>query len=118
MGTFGHSKDQRPDLKQMVVGVILDHQGHPICCELWPGNTTDVKTLIPIVKRLEGRFQIGRICIVADRGMISQDSIQWLESPGNNMEYIPGVRMRKVKAVKREALGVAGDVLRKLSGGE
>ncbi len=36
----------------MVVGVVLDGQGRPICCELWPGNTTDVTTLVPVVDRL------------------------------------------------------------------
>ena len=48
IGQRGHSKDHRPDLKQMVVGAILDDNGKPICCEMWPGNTADVKTLIPI----------------------------------------------------------------------
>ena len=68
LGQYGHSKDHRPDRKQMVVGAVLDGEGRPLCCELWPGNVTDVKTLIPIVDRLRTRFQIGSICIVADRG--------------------------------------------------
>jgi hypothetical protein len=51
LGQYGHSKDHRPDCKQMVVGVVLDGEGRPLCCELWPGNVTDVKTLIPIVDR-------------------------------------------------------------------
>lgn len=48
LGEHGHSKDHRPDLKQMVVGAVLDNEGRPLCCELWPGNTTDVKTLCPL----------------------------------------------------------------------
>ncbi len=52
LGQYGHSKDHRPDRKQMVVGAVLDAEGRPLCCELWPGNVTDVKTLIPIVDRL------------------------------------------------------------------
>ena len=47
LGQYGHSKDHRPDLKQMVVGAVLDGTGRPICCELWPGNLTDVTSLIP-----------------------------------------------------------------------
>ena len=43
LGEHGHSKDHRPDLRQMVVGVALDVQGRPICCEMWPGNTADAK---------------------------------------------------------------------------
>ena len=37
LGEYGHSKDHRPDLKQMVVGALLDGDGHPVCCEMWPG---------------------------------------------------------------------------------
>ena len=47
LGEHGHSKDHRPDEHQMVVGAVLDGDGRPICCELWPGNTADVTTLIP-----------------------------------------------------------------------
>jgi hypothetical protein len=64
MGEFGNSKDHRPDRKQLVVGVIIDDRGHPICCELWPGNTSDVKSLVPIVKRLKSRFKIMQVCIL------------------------------------------------------
>jgi len=60
LGKRGHSKDHRPDLKQMVVGMVLDQNGNPVCSELWPGNTADVKSLVPIVERLKTRFQMGR----------------------------------------------------------
>jgi hypothetical protein len=59
LGQYGHSKDHRPDRKQMVLAVVLDGEGRPLCCEMWPGNTTDVKTLVPIVDRLKKRFRIG-----------------------------------------------------------
>jgi hypothetical protein len=58
LGQRGFSKDHRPDLYQMIVGAVLDGDGRPICCEMWPGNTTDVKTLIPIVDSLYRRFGI------------------------------------------------------------
>ena len=108
IGQRGFSKDHRPDLYQMVVGAVLDAQGRPICCELWPGNTTDVKTLIPIVDRLRGRFGIGRVCIVADRGMISQETLAALEQPGRGWQYILGARMRSQNEVKDEVLSRAG----------
>ena len=107
IGRYGHSKDHRPDLKQMVVGVVLDNKGIPLCCEMWPGNTTDVKTLVPVVKRMKKRFGIGRIIIVADRGMISKEVLSWLEKQ-DNMQYILGVRMRKVVEVKRDVLSRGG----------
>ena len=61
----GHSKDHRPELGQMVLGVVIDAEGRPICTEMWPGNTADVSVLLPIVDRLRTRFAIGRVCIVA-----------------------------------------------------
>lgn len=92
IGQYGHSKDHRPDLRQMVVGVVLDEEGRPVCSELWPGNTTDVKTLIPIAERLQRVFRVRDVCLVADRGMISAETIAAIEDRG--WFYILGVRMR------------------------
>ena len=79
-----------------------------ICCEMWPGNTADVKSLLPVVERLKSRFGIVRFCIVADRGMISADTIAALEEPGCNIPYILGARMRRVKEIREEVLSRAG----------
>ena len=106
LGEYGNSKDSRPDLKQMVVGVVLDQGGTPLCSEMWPGNTADVKTLVPIVTRLQKRFGIGRICIVADRGMISKETITELER--HHIDYILGVRMRSQKEIGTDVLSRAG----------
>jgi transposase len=105
VGAYGHSKDHRPDLKQMVVGVVLDAQGRPICCELLPGNITDSKTLLPVVKKIKQRFGVESFCIVADRGMISKNTIKTLESHFLDLEYIFGCRMRRQKEVHEEVLG-------------
>jgi transposase len=98
LGERGHSKDHRPDLKQMVVGMVLDRNGDPICSELWPGNTADVKSLVPIVERLKSRFGIGSVCIVADRGMISAETLAEVEK--RKWQYILGVRMRSSTEAK------------------
>ena len=108
IGERGKSKDHRPDLMQMVVGAVLDTNGTPVCCEMWPGNTTDVRSLVPIVTRLRKRFGIGEVCIVADRGMISQETIDELEDPATNWKYILGARMRRQKEVRDQVLGRAG----------
>src|SRR5208282_450151 len=92
LGQRGYSKDHRPDLRQMIVGAVLDGQGRPICCELWPGNTTDVTTLIP----------------VADRGMISKETIEALEQDRRGWQYILGARMRAQSEVRDEVLSRAG----------
>jgi hypothetical protein len=93
LGRHGHSKDSRPDLHQMVLGVVIDETGRPICSEMWPGNTADVTTLIPVVTRLRERFLLNRVCVIADRGMVSAKTIATLEA--ENIEYILGVREKR-----------------------
>lgn len=108
IGQYGNSKDKRPDLKQMVVGVVLEERGRPLCCEVWPGNTTDVKTLIPVVDRLRSRFKIGWLCVVADRGMISAEVMERLKESHRNTRFILGARMRAVAEVRNEVLSRGG----------
>jgi len=105
LGQYGHSKDHRPDLKQMIVGAVLTGDGQPVCCELWPGNVADANALLPIVDRVRDRFGIRQVCWVADRGMISAKTIAGLEARGLN--YILGARMRKDAEVRYEVLAAA-----------
>jgi transposase len=106
LGERGFSKDHRPDLKQMVVGVVINDEGRPICCEMWPGNTTDVTTVMAVSERMRQRFNIKRFCIVADRGMISAGNLNYLEE--NKIPYILGTRMRKDKEVREQVLTCGG----------
>src|SRR6201987_6338509 len=98
LGEHGYSKDFRPDLKQMILGLVVDGDGRPICTEMWPGNTTDVTTLLPVVDRLRERFLIARIGVVADRGMVSEATLAELEA--RNIDYIVGVRERATKEIR------------------
>ena len=104
LGQRGHSKDGRPDLKQMIVGIAMDAKGKPLCCEMWPGNTADAKTLLPVVERMKKRFRIREVGIVADRGMISEESIAIMEACDPPVRYILGARMRRQKEVKEIVL--------------
>src|SRR5271166_6458107 len=91
LGRRGFSKDHRPDLNQMILAVLLDGDGRPVCTEMWLGNTADTGSLIPVVDRLRQRFAVRRVCVVADRGMISAETIAELEARG--LLYM-GVRER------------------------
>jgi hypothetical protein len=102
LGEHGYSKDYRPDLNQMILGLVVDGEGRPICTEMWPGNTADVTTLLPVVDRLRDRFGVGRVCVVADRGMISAATIAGLEE--RKLEYVLGARERADAIVKRIVL--------------
>jgi transposase len=102
LGQRGHSKDHRPDLMQLILCVVIDAEGRPICTEIMPGNTADVRILIPTIDRLRHRFAIGRVCVVADRGMISAATLAGLEERG--LEYILGARERSDRLVREVVL--------------
>lgn len=106
LGQYGYSKDRRPDEKQMIVGAVIDSAGMPISCPMWPGNMADIKTLLPVVERLKEQFGVEEVVIVADRGMISNETVERLEDLG--LGYILGVKMRKEKEVKEDVLHRAG----------
>ncbi|HEY5768645.1 MAG TPA: IS1634 family transposase [Terrimicrobium sp.] len=99
LGEYGHSKDHRPDLRQMVVGVALDVHGRPICCEMWPGNTADAKSLLPVVERMRAKFRVREMCVVSDRGMVSEATLEALGGMDPPVHYIVGVRMRRTREV-------------------
>ena len=105
IGQHDYSKDHRPDLRQMILAVLIDGDGRPVCSEMWPGNTADVTSLVPVIDRLRQRFAIGRVCIVADRGMICAETIATLEARG--LLYILGVRERSDKLVREVVLSDA-----------
>jgi transposase len=102
LGRHGHSKDHRPDLLQMVLAVVMDGEGRPVCTEMGPGNTADVTALLPIIDRLRARFAIGRVCVVADRGMISRATIEGLEA--RKLDYILGARERSDPLIRQVVL--------------
>ena len=102
LGAHGHSKDHRPDLRQMVLAAVLDGEGRPVCTEMLAGNTADMTVLLPVVDRLRKRFGIGRVCVVADRGMISAATIAALEERG--LDYILGARERGTAVIREVVL--------------
>jgi len=106
LGRRGHSKDHRPQLNQVVLGVVPDDADRPICSFLWPGNTADVTTLMPVVERLRARFAITGACVVADRGMVSKATIAAFEERG--IAYILGVRERGDREVRQHVLSDDG----------
>ena len=106
LGQYGKSKDRRSDCKQMVLGMVIDGDGIPVCSEMWPGNTTDVTTLDRVAERLQRRFAVHRVCLVADAGMISKKQIAAVEARG--WLYILGARLRRTKEVRDVVLSDTG----------
>ena len=102
LGAHGYSKDHRPDLKQTILAVVIDGEGRPVCTEMLAGNTSDSTVLLPVVDRLRSCFAIRRVCVVADRGMISAATIAALEERG--LAYILGARERGTAAIREIVL--------------
>jgi hypothetical protein len=104
----GYSRDRRPDLPQLVLGVVVDREGRPVSWEVFPGNTADPEAFEAMIGKLRQRFRIGRVVVVADRGMMGKKSLELLDSEKAPYDYILGCRMRKQKEIGGEVLARAG----------
>ena len=105
----GYSRDKRPDLPQLVLCVAVDRGGWPISWEVFPGNTADVKAFEKTIAKFRERFHIGRVSIVADRGMMSKRTIKLLAGDeAAPYDYILGCRLRGDKEVGEEVLSRGG----------
>ncbi|MGE5769197.1 MAG: IS1634 family transposase [Betaproteobacteria bacterium] len=96
----GYSRDKRPDLLQVVVCLAVDRHGWPVAWEIFPGNTADRPAFEAMVAKLRERFCIGRVCVVADRGMIARDTLAYLTGHDTPWDYILGCRLRTDKTVR------------------
>lgn len=106
---YGFSKDGKGDLKQLIVGVLMTREGVPIAHEVFQGNTADVTVFATIIHLLKEKYHIGKVILIADRGMISEENLRLLES--EKLSYLLGVRMRKLSPLLREKLlvGMEGE---------
>jgi len=103
--TFGKSKDSRPDLPQIVVGMAVTRDGIPVRCWAWPGNTAD-SALIRQVKDDMRDWSLSRVVWVADRGFTSAANRRYLQKAGGH--YILGEKLRGDTPEARAALARQG----------
>jgi len=105
----GYSRDRRPELPQLVLCVAVDGQGWPLAWEVFPGNTADAAALRQVVDLLRERFQIDRAVVVADLGMISQETVKLLADHATApFDYVLGCKLRRCKEVREEVLSRGG----------
>src|SRR3990172_8125644 len=102
LGQYYYSKDNRPDRKQMIVGVVLTREGTPLAHHVFPGNTPDAAAFSVVIEEMRNRFGIKRVILVGDRGMFNATIIKRIEEL--EMEYIAGVKMRTVWDVREIVL--------------
>jgi hypothetical protein len=102
---YGHSKDHRPDLPQIVIGLAVTREGIPVRVWCWPGNTSDM-TILPEVKDGLRGWRLGRVVTVVDRGFSSDENLRYLTRAGGH--WIAGERMRDGSADATLALARQG----------
>src|SRR4029453_1069441 len=102
---FGHSKDHRPDLPQIVIGLAVTKEGIPVRCWCWPGNSNDQHVLAEVKDDLRD-WKLGRVVTVVDRGFSSADNLSYLRRAGGH--YIAGMRMRDGNPLVEQVLSRQG----------
>ena len=101
---FGYSRDHRSDRPQIMIGLLVTSDGIPIAHHVFAGNTADVSTLPGVMEDLKSRFGVGRIALVADRGLISEDNLALVGAHG--FDHVLATRLHHdddVKAVLEQA---------------
>jgi hypothetical protein len=102
---YGHSKDHRADLPQIVIGLAVTREGIPVRCWCWPGNTND-QSVLPQVKDDMRGWRLGRVVTVVDRGFSSDANLAYLRRAGGH--WIAGERMRDGSADVQAVLSRQG----------
>jgi len=90
---FGYSRDHRGDRPQIMIGLLCTSDGVPIAHHVFAGNTNDAATLAEVLADLETRFAVGRICVVADRGLISMANVEVVADAG--FDHILATRLHR-----------------------
>jgi transposase len=102
---YGHSKDHRKDLPQIVIGLAVTREGIPVRCWTWPGGTND-QTVITEVKDGLRDWRLGRVVTVCDSGFSSEDNQAYLRRAGGH--YLTGIKMRESSRRADQALARQG----------
>lgn len=102
----GYSRDQRPDCRQVCIGLVVTPEGLPLAYEVFAGNRSDVTTVPDIVETMEGKYGQPERIWVLDRGMVSEANLAWLRA--RKAQYIvgaPKAQLRQFEAQLRDATG-------------
>ncbi|MGA9077403.1 MAG: IS1634 family transposase [Acidimicrobiales bacterium] len=114
---YGYSRDHRPDRPQVVIGLLVTGNGIPIAHYVFPGNTRDSTTLPQVMADYQSRFGVGKIALVADRGLISEKNLQDVAAAG--FDHVLATRLHHdgdVAAVLERAAAAGDDAWRAVPG--
>ena len=99
LAKHGKSKDHRPDKHQIVIGLLVTDEGIPIAHKVFEGDKPDKATVIETINDLKKRFSLKRVIFVADRGMVSQANLDYIEE--QSFSYIVTLKKRRLNEAKK-----------------
>ena len=94
---LGYSRDHRGDGPQIVIGLLVTSDGIPIAHHVFSGNTADRSTLAEVMADLQARFGVGRIALMADRGLISEENLALVAERG--FDHVLATRLHRDPSV-------------------
>jgi hypothetical protein len=102
LGAFGYNRDGKKGKRQIVIGLLCDELGVPLSIEVFTGNTSDVKTMAPQIRKAADRFGGGAVTFVGDRGMIKSPQIADLAEEG--FHYITALTQSQIDKLLSEGI--------------
>jgi transposase len=96
----GYSRDKRPDCKQVNIGLVVTPEGLPIGYEVFDGNRADVTTVEEMIEVMEKKYGQARRTWVLDRGMVSEENLEFLRERGAT--YIVGTPKAQLKRYQKQ----------------
>lgn len=104
LSEYGNSKDDKPNNKQVVLGIMVNDKGYPFKWDVYPGNMSEVNTLINNVDACTERFKLKKVTIVFDRGIVSDDNLTYICD--QELKYISALDKDQIPKIKAIDLSV------------
>ncbi len=103
LAAFGHNRDRKQGKRQINDGLLTDAEGRPVAIEVFPGNTADPKTVDVQLQKIKDHFQLGRVVLVGDRGMLTSARIEVLRERGG-IDWLSALRSKEIASLAAQGL--------------
>ena len=100
MSDFGYQRDGKAGKEQIVIGMLSDNEGEPLCIEVFKGNTLDYKTVESQLQKIKNEYGVKKIIFVGDRGMVKSSQIEMIT--GDNWEYITAITKPQIEKLIKD----------------